>query len=160
MDKNKKILLGILLAIIIIAIIVMCIVSGPKTKDEKDNENTINETENISKEEFVQILEDGTKLNISSKLNETKTVNGIEISNIQFTYKDGLTVLIADVTNNSGKDLKDVTEANITLLDENDGEIITVEALISPTKVGETTQLNTSMTLDYVNAYDFKVTLK
>ena len=110
-------------------------------------------------EKFVQVLEDGTKLNKSSKLNETKNVEGIEISNIQFTYKDGQTVLLADVTNNSGKAI-DMTLLNIKLLDEQENEIITIGGIISPMQVGETTQLNAGMTMDYANAYDVEITLK
>ena len=105
------------------------------------------------------VLEDGTKLNKSSKFNETKNIDGIEISNIQFTYKDGQTVLLADVINNSGKAV-DMTLLDIKLLDEQGNEIITVGGIISPMQVGETSQLNASMTMDYANAYDVEITLK
>ena len=38
-----------------------------------------------AKKEFVQVLEDGTKVNISNKLKEEKTINGLTIGNIQLT---------------------------------------------------------------------------
>lgn len=156
MKKNEKIFIGILVTITIIAIVICIAV----TKNKNNNDNTTDEGEEALEEKFVQMVDEATKLNISSKLNEAKTVNGIEIKNIQLTYRNGMTVLLADVTNNSGKDLTDVTDVDITLLGENNEEIITAGALISPTKAGETTQLNTSITMDYVNAYDFKVTIK
>lgn len=158
--KGYKIIIVILVMLIIGAIATGIILLKNDNRNEKNDKNTTNEIENISKEEFVEMVDDEIKLNISTKLNEPKTINGIEIKNIQLTYKNGMTVLLADITNNSGKDLIDVTEADIILLDKNNDEIITVVASISPTKVGETTQLNTSMTLDYVNAYDFRVVFK
>ena len=73
--------------------------------------------------------------------------------------KDGQTVLLANATNNTGKAV-DITLLDIKLLDEQGNEIVTVGGIISPMQVGETTQLNASMTMDYANAYDVEITLK
>lgn len=54
----------------------------------------------------------------------------------------------------------DITLLDIKLLDEQGNEIVTVGGIISPMQVGETTQLNASMTMDYANAYDVEITLK
>lgn len=154
MKKNEKRLILILIAILAIVLII-----GLFIKKNKNEENEVQNQNTVTDEKFVQVLEDGTKLNKSSKFNETKNIDGIEISNIQFTYKDGQTVLLADVTNNSGKAI-DMTLLNIKLLDEQENEIITIGGIISPMQVGETTQLNAGMTMDYANAYDFEITLK
>lgn len=155
MKKKEKRLILILIAILVVVLII-----GLFIKKNRNEENGVQSQQNTATDEkFVQVLEDGTKLNKSSKLNETKNVEGIEISNIQFTYKDGQTVLLADVTNNSGKAI-DMTLLNIKLLDEQENEIITIGGIISPMQVGETTQLNASMTMDYANAYDVEITLK
>lgn len=155
MKKKEKRLILILIAILVVVLII-----GLFIKKNRNEENGVQSQQNTATDEkFVQVLEDGTKLNKSSKLNETKNVEGIEISNIQFTYKDGQTVLLADVTNNSGKAI-DMTLLNIKLLDEQGNEIVTVGGIISPMQVGETTQLNASMTMDYANAYDVEITLK
>ena len=45
----------------------------------------------------------------------------------------------------------------ITLLDYEGNELTTVPGIIKELEVGETTQLNISLTSDYVNAYDFRV---
>ena len=148
MKKNEKRLILILIAII-----------GLFIKKNKNEENEVQNQNTVTDEKFVQVLEDGTKLNKSSKFNETKNIDGIEISNIQFTYKDGQTVLLANVTNNTGKAV-DITLLDIKLLDEQGNEIVTVGGIISPMQVGETTQLNASMTMDYANAYDVEITLK
>lgn len=154
MKKNEKRLILILIAILVIVLII-----GLFIKKNKNKENEIQNQNTATDEKFVQVLEDGTKLNKSSKFNETKNIDGIEISNIQFTYKDGQTVLLADVINNSGKAV-DMTLLDIKLLDEQGNEIITVGGIISPMQVGETSQLNASMTMDYANAYDVEITLK
>lgn len=154
MKKNEKRLILILIAILAIVLII-----GLFIKKNKNEENEVQNQNTVTDEKFVQVLEDGTKLNKSSKFNETKNIDGIEISNIQFTYKDGQTVLLADVTNNSGKAI-DMTLVNIKLLDEQENEIITIGGIISPMQVGETTQLNAGMTMDYANAYDVEITFK
>ena len=154
MKKKEKRLILVLIAILVIVLII-----GLFIKKNKNKENEIQNQNTATDEKFVQVLEDGTKLNKSSKFNETKNIAGIEISNIQFTYKDGQTVLLADVINNSGKAV-DMTLLDIKLLDEQGNEIITVGGIISPMQVGETSQLNASMTMDYANAYDVEITLK
>ena len=140
--------------------------------DNCDNSNnnsicnyiTSNTIENVDEteekvEEYVERLEDGTKLNTSDKLNSEKNVQGLKITNTQLTTKDGRTVLLADVTNNTGKDM-DVTLIDITLKDAKGNEIVTVGGILSPMKAGETIQLNNGMTLDYANAYDFEIKIK
>ena len=154
MKKKEKRFILVLIAILVIVLII-----GLFIKKNKNKENEIQNQNTATDEKFVQVLEDGTKLNKSSKFNETKNIDGIEISNIQFTYKDGQTVLLADVINNSGKAV-DMTLLDIKLLDEQGNEIITVGGIISPMQVGETSQLNASMTMDYANAYDVEITLK
>ena len=48
----------------------------------------------------------------------------------------------------------------VILLDKNGKEIVTLGGIISPLQPGAKTQFNTSMTLDYANAYDFKIVIK
>ena len=154
MKKNEKRLILILIAILAIVLII-----GLFIKKNKNEENEIQNQNTVTDEKFVQVLEDGTKLNKSSKFNETKNIDGIEISNTQFTYKDGQTVLLANATNNTGKAV-DITLLDIKLLDEQGNEIVTVGGIVQPLEAGAKTQFNTSMTLDYANAYDFEVTEK
>ena len=150
-SKEKRMIL-ILLVILIIAIVIFAV-----TKNKKGNKEE--NTENKPVEEFVQVLEDGTKLNTSTKLNEAKEVNGLKFENIQFTEQNGQSILLADVTNNSEK-TTDLILVDLILLDKNGNEIVTVGGIISPLQPGEKTQFNTSMTLDYANAYDFKIIVK
>ena len=66
MKKNEKRMIGILVVITLIVVIV-AIVMNNKNKNKEVEENTAPE------EEFVNVLEDGTRLNTSDKLHETKT---------------------------------------------------------------------------------------
>ena len=68
--------------------------------NKKDAQPTSTEDES-----YVQEMNDGISINKSTKLNEAKLVNGLLISNIQLTEKDGMTTLLADVTNNMIKNL-------------------------------------------------------
>ena len=153
MKDNEKKMLIILLIILVIAIIIFVV-----NKNKKGNNNE-NAEENNTVEEFVQVLEDGTKLNTSTKLSEAKEVNGLKFENMQLTTQDNQTVLLADVTN-TGSNKTDIQLVDVTLLDKDGNEIITVGGIISQLEPGEKTQFNTSMTLDYANAYDFKIVIK
>lgn len=157
MKKNEKIIISILLVVLVIAIIVFTV--NKNKKEENNNENVNTETENNVTEEFVQVLEDGTKLNTSTKLNETKQVGIYKFENIQLTEKDGQSLILADVTNTS-KNETDAKIVDIKLLDKDGKEIVTIGGIISPLKSGETKQFNSSMSLDYANIYDFEIILK
>ena len=69
-----------------------------------------------------------------------------------------MTTLLADVINNTGSKTE-VQTVDITLLDNDGQELTTVTGIISELEAGATTQLNIAMTSDYINAYDFKVTI-
>ena len=156
MKKKEKRMILILLVILVIAIVIFAV-----TKNKKGNNNNENtEVENKPVEEFVQVLEDGTKLNTSTKFNESREVNGFKFENIQFTEQNGQSVLLADVTNNTEEAITDYTLVDVILYDKNGQEIITLGGIISPLQPGEKTQFNMSSTLDYANAYDFKIVIK
>ena len=159
MKKKEKRMILILLIILIIAIVIF-VVSKNTNKKINTNENTsTTQLENTEPEEFVQVQEDGTKLNTSTELNKEKQVGNYKFENMQLTTQDNQTVLLADVTN-TGSSKTDIQLVDVTLLDKDGNEIITVGGIISQLDPGEKTQFNTSMTLDYANTYDFKITLK
>ncbi len=154
MKKKEKRMITILIIVAVIIIAIIYFATRPSKEEQQKNT-----TENATVEEFVQVLEDGTKLNTSSKLSEAKNINGLVISNIQLTELNGQCTLLADVVNNSSADT-DILLINITLYDKQGNELAVVPGIISPIKVGESTQLNAGITTDYANAYDFKVTMR
>ena len=153
-QRNSKKLVGIIATIVIIIIIISVIFICIKNNEEKNTKNTTEQ--NITNESYVEEIESGVKLNKSTKLNEAKEVEGLTIANIQLTLDSGITTLLADVTNSSGSKTNAKT-VQITLLDYEGNELTTVPGIIKELEVGETTQLNISLTSDYVNAYDFRV---
>lgn len=152
MKRNNKTIYIILL--IIILVIILFIV---KQNRKDNNVNTIEQE--ASQGQLVQELENGTKLNISSKLNEEKETDGLKFTNIELTQQNKQTVLLADVTNIS-ENATELKLVDVVFLDREGNEIITVGGIISPLESGEKTQFNTSMTLDYINVYDFKIIMK
>ena len=140
---------------LLILIIVGAIIIGALVMKNRGN-NDVNPEEKEIKEEYVQVLDDGTKLNVSEELKEAKKIDGLEITNIQLTQKGGQTVLLADVTNPTAQEVG-ATGIYIIILDRKGNEIGKIPGVISPLKVGETKQLNVGVTDDYANAYDFKV---
>ena len=151
MKKNEKKMLLILIIVGLIIIGLVFFLNRPKSES-----NNVAQTN----EEFVQVLDDGTKMNISNKLKEAKNLDGLTIQNIELTEKDGQSRLLADVTNNSSADVTDPFFINIILLDKNGNTIDTVTGIVTPVKVGETKKLSAGITEDYANAYDFKVEKK
>ena len=133
--------------------------SKDTVKNKNNNGNTSNRTnQNTSTPSYVEEIDSGVKINKSTKLNEAKEISGYQITNIQLTTESGMTTLLADVTNNTGAKTE-VQTVDITLLDNNGQELTTVTGIISELEAGATTQLNIAMTSDYINAYDFKVTI-
>ena len=152
MKKKEKRMILILLVVLVIAVVIFVVSKNKKGNKENTEENKV-------VEEFVQVLEDGTRLNTSTKLKEMKKFEGLEFGNIQLTNSNGQSVLLADVKNTTQAETG-LMLVDVTLYDKNGNELGTVGGIISPLKPGESKQFNTSMTIDYANAYDFKVTKK
>ena len=151
MKKNEKVLIGCLLVVLVIVLIVVNV--------RKNNNNEQEEVEEEPVEEYVEVLEDGTKLNTSEALNSDKMVDGLKFENIQLTEKNGQTVLLADVTNTTEK-ATELTLVDVIILDKEGNEVKTVGGIIAPLEPGASTQFNTGITLDYANSYDFKIVKK
>lgn len=158
--KKKKIRIPIFL-IIIILIIGIVIGINQINKEDKENENQIqNEVtekkEDKIKEKYIQLLEDGSKLNISEKLRKNKKIDGLVLKDIQLTYKNGVTTLLTNVENTSKEKSKQKV-VEVTLVDENKEKIYTLQGIIEEVEAGGTKQLNCSITADFANAYDFTI---
>lgn len=159
--KKKKNRLAIVLIIIILVILAIVGISKINKKDEdKEEQNTIeyNQEDEI-KEEYVEILKDGSKLNISEKLKENKKIDSLVLKDIGLSYKDGVTTLLANVKNTS-KEISKQKEVEITLLNDKGEKLYILRGVIEEIEPGEIKQLNTSITADFANAYNFTVTEK
>ncbi len=148
-SEKKMIIILIIVSILIIGGINLIIRSNQNKQPSND------ETNNVVKEEFVNVLEDGTKVNISEKLHQEKTIDGLKITDLQLTEKGNQTVLLGTVTNTTTQEKTKVIK--IKLVDKTGKEIVTLNSYIEGIKPGETKDLIVYTTLDYANAYDFIV---
>lgn len=145
----------IVLAVLIIAFVIIKNKSNTINNESNENKNTeVNSTTNSV--DYVKEIENGVKLNTSSKLNEAKEVGGLKFSNIQLTTNSGITTLLADVTNVSGASTK-LKNVQITLLDKDGKELTTIKGVVGALEANGQTQLNVATTSDYINAYDFTI---
>ena len=146
--KQVMIMIGVMLAIVIILLIVK------STKgDEQENQPIQNTVQN---EAYVERQEDGTSLNVSDKLKETKKLGDLEFSNIRLTSKNGESYLTATVKNTSSVKTGDEF-ITITVLDENGNTLTSVYAYLGTIDAGQETTLSTKTSSDFANAYDFTV---
>lgn len=151
MRKNEKktLLITIIIGVIIIGGLLIW-------SNSRKSKPTSTGEENANVEEFVEVLEDGSKLNKSEQFSKAKNLDGLEIRDIQFREIGGITTLLATVENKSGKDVER-RWISVDVLDKSGNVITTVRGIINSVKAGETTQLNMGVTADVANAYDFRV---
>ena len=157
--KSRKIrstICGIIIIIVLIGLLKIVFKKDTKNTEDSENEFTLY---NSSIADYVKENENGTKINLSPKINQDMKLNELDIKNIQLTCKNGITTLLADVSNNTNKD-SEMKNINIQLLDENNKEIRTVSGYIPALKIGETTKLNVSMSSNLIIAYYIKFSEK
>ena len=147
MSKKEK--RGLLILILVVAVLVTMMLISINSK-KKTNIATGGNVEN--EENYVQVLEDGTKLNISEKMKEKKTIEGLEI-----TENNNMTQILGTVTNTLSVKQEGFI-ANISILNSRGEEITKMQAYIGPLEPGASQQLNAMSVFDYTNAYDYKIT--
>ena len=144
MKKNEKRMIAILVLITVIVAVVW-VVRNKTSKNQTAGNGTV--------------LDDGTKLNNSNKLGEKKTFEGLELSDFQLTEKDNISTLLGTVKN-TGSSASSSRVLALTFVDKDGKELATIEALVSELQPGDSTQLNTSATMDLSDAYNFTVAAK
>lgn len=151
MKKQEK---RMLLILVIVSVLIITIIWFATRN--KENNNVGGTTENIEQGEFTKVEADGTIVNTSEKLKQTKENLGFSITNINFMKKGNETILTARVTNNTGEAQGDFL-GQIVLLDKRENEIGRIPAMITETENGETIDIETTITESYANAYDFRL---
>ena len=159
--KKKLILLVILIIILIIVVVGSVIIINDLEKNKLNEQNNEEEllppdVQNKVVEEFVKVLENGVKKNISNKIKETKTFDGLEITNVDFYYSNGQTIFKADLTNKTNQDFKEKI-VKLVLLDEQQNEIAKIPTVLNNVKASQKITIESSTTLDFSNAYDYKI---
>lgn len=102
MSKDEKRWIVLFVAVVIIAIVLFVSLGMSKNKKQTDEEGTtvVQQGSSID-EKYVEVKDDGTKVNTSNKLKENKTFDGLNISNINIETKNNETVVKADITNST-----------------------------------------------------------
>ena len=151
MKKQEK---RMLLILVIVSVLIITIIWFATRN--KENNNVGGTTENVEQGEFTKVEADGTIVNTSEKLKQTKENLGFSITNINFMKKGNETILTARVTNNTGEAQGDFL-GQIVLLDKKGNEIGRIPAMITETENGEAIDIETTITESYANAYDFRL---
>ena len=146
-------MITILVAITAVVIIIAIMMNVNKSK-EGTTEKEMKQTEST-----ISLFDDGTTLNNSAKLQETKKLEGMEISQIQLTQKNGETQLLATITNTSSADQGDYPVI-VKMLDKEGKEVGTMNGYIGKIKSQNSIKFSTEATLDSSNVYDFIITKK
>ncbi len=152
MKKNEKKMISILIIVSVVILVVLLIWNKTANKEAQKKADG----QEQKNEEYVEVLEDGTKLNTSEKAKETKRLGELEVKGIQITNGKGRTMILATVTNTGSKDME-LTPIIVTLYDNKGNELEKINGVISPVKAGESVQMNVGSTRDYSNVYDFTI---
>ena len=151
MKKQEK---RMLLILVIVSVLIITIIWFATRN--KENNNVGGTTENVEQGEFTKVEANGTIVNTSEKLKQTKENLGFSITNINFMKKGNETILTARVTNNTGEAQGDFL-GQIVLLDKRGNETGRIPAMITETENGEAIDIETTITESYANAYDFRL---
>ena len=152
MKKQEK---RMLLILVIVSVLIITIIWFA-TRNKENNNVGGTTTENVEQGEFTKVEADGTIVNTSEKLKQTKENLGFSITNINFVKRGNETILTARVTNNTGEAQGDFL-GQIVLLDKSGNEIGRIPAMITETENGEAIDIETTITESYANAYDFRL---
>ena len=153
MKKQEK---RMLLILVIVSVLIITIIWFATRNKENNNVGGTGTTENVEQGEFTKVEADGTIVNTSEKLKQTKENLGFSITNINFMKKGNETILTARVTNNTGEAQGDFL-GQIVLLDKRGNEIGRIPTMITETENGEAIDIETTITESYANAYDFRL---
>ena len=156
MNKEEKrwiILLGAVLIILIVLIVGLRLSKNKNEEGEKEGTQVVQEGR---EEKYVEVKEDGTKVNQSNKLKEAKNFEGLKIENITIETKNNETILKADVENTTRQDTGDYA-IKIKVVDDAGNEIKQIGGYINHIGPNEKTQLRIKTSYDFANAYDFTI---
>lgn len=160
MKKQKgKIFLILVLLLVIVGIVVFLVVTKNKNEDNVEQGEVVGSLDGIPNEEFAQYNDEGVKVNNSEQFKKEKTFDGFKFSNISLSMINAETTFKAVVTNNSDEDVKECKTFDIIFLDKEQNEFIRLGGIIGSLKKGESTEVFLESSLDYSNAYDFKVVM-
>jgi len=156
--KKKELIIVLIIVAVLVGVILIARNKDNGEGQVQNPQQQVGKAEE-KKEEFVEVQADGTKVNTSNQLSKTKTIDGLEISNIRLTEKGNVSQILADVKNPTSS-VKGDFPIDIKILDKTGKEIAKIGGYIDKVQPGATAELNASATVDFANAYDFEVSKK
>ncbi len=158
MNKDEKRWIVLLIAVVIIAIVLFVSLGLSKNKKEgiADEGTSVTQGEANPNEKYVEVKEDGTKINISNKLKESKTFDELNISNINIETKNNETIVKADITNSTDEEKGDYG-IYLKIVDDQGNEIKKIAGYISYMEPQGQARLSIKTSYDFANAYDFTI---
>ena len=155
--KAKELLIILIIILFFLIVITIAVNSRDDRKVEEIPQTPeIGVTEENEVEEFVEVQEDGSKVNTSEELKKTKTIDGLEISNIRLVENNNVSQIVADITNPTNETRGDFP-VDIIVRDKEGNKITTIGGYVDKVNPGKTAQLNASATSDFANAYNFEI---
>lgn len=166
MRKNEIVIIVILLLVLVGAVIFFMgskddVVDNEQVDTEVEGTTTpdmsVTDSEPVAEiEEYVDVQADGTKVNTSSKIQETKTIDGLSVSNVSITESGSTTTVTATVTNNTSSTNGDFT-IFFKILDDSGNVLAELFGIIGSVDAGASTTLSLISTGDLANAYDYQI---
>ena len=158
MKKEEKKYILILIVVVIIILAVIFFATRKNNKNEEVPQDSTIENE-VVEDKYVSVLSDGTKINTSEKIKESKIIDELKLDSLQISEKDGVTTILGTITNDTNQTRGDFS-VNVKLVDKEGNEITTITGYIRLLNPGESTQFNCASNAKYVNAYNFELTKK
>ena len=93
---------------------------------------------------------------LSEELRKTKTLDGLEFTNIQLKEIGGITTLLADVENKTSSATNEKV-VSVKILDKSGNTITELKGIIDSLQPSAKSQLNIAVTADVANAYNFEI---
>jgi len=158
-EKMKSVKLKVAVIVGVIVVILMGILLISKQAGPGNNTIAGRTNESTVVGEFVEKQADGSRVNTSEQLKKTKTVEGLEWTNIQLVEKNGISEIKADVKNITDDEIKELAML-ITVVDKEGNMINELDAIVFDVGPGQTIKINPGITADISNAYDFTIRKK
>ena len=140
---NYKLIITIIVVIAIIALVVVLV-----NKNKKKEEPTPIET--------FETMDNGEKYNTSEKLQETKTFEGYEISNISLKEIDGENYFNAKIKNVADQAIGNKS-IYIVFKAQTGEDIYKMQVYVGKIEPGKSTNVTSKITKDIIGSYDVEI---
>lgn len=157
MENKKTKLVIIIVTILLIACIGVICYFQLKNGKNRTNENPLS-TVDIKGTENVKVNSDGVKENTSSELKKEQNLDEIKIKDTRIRYENGISILEAEITNDTEEDIEEVGVIKINIKDAEGNIVRVISTHVMELQKGETKTISASVISDMVNATSVEYT--